>query len=52
MIDPTAEERQKARDALGNVNVQDASQLAELIGHLYLKTVSYTHLTLPTIYSV
>ena len=37
MIDPTAEERQKARDALGNVNVQDASQLAELIGHLYLK---------------
>ena len=37
MIDPTADERQKARDALGNVNIQDASQLAELIGHLYLK---------------
>ena len=37
MMDPTAEERQKARDALGNINVQDASQLAELIGHLYLK---------------
>ena len=37
MIDPTADERQKARDALGNINVQDASQLAELIGHLYLK---------------
>ena len=37
MIDPTADERQKARDALGNINVQDANQLAELIGHLYLK---------------
>ena len=37
MIDPTADERQKARDALANVNLQDAGQLAELIGHLYLK---------------
>ena len=37
MIDPTADERQKARDALGNTNVQDATQLGELIGHLYLK---------------
>ena len=37
MMDPTADERQKARDALGNINVQDANQLAELIGHLYLK---------------
>ena len=37
MIDPTADEGQKARDALGNVNVQDANQLGELIGHLYLK---------------
>ena len=37
MIDPSADERQKAHDALGNINLQDANQLGELIGHLYLK---------------
>ena len=36
-MDPTPEERQRARAALGNTNVQDASQLGELIGHLFLK---------------
>ena len=43
-MDPTAEERQKARDALGNTNVQDATQLGELIGHLYLKMSASAHI--------
>ena len=43
MIDPTADERQKARDALGNINVQDANQLGELIGHLYLKMSEHSN---------
>ena len=42
-MDPTAEERQKAHDALGNTNVQDATQLGELIGHLYLKMSEHSN---------
>ena len=42
-MDPTAEERQKARAALGNTNVQDATQLGELIGHLYLKMSEHSN---------
>ena len=42
-MDPTAEERQKARTALGNTNVQDANQLGELIGHLYLKMAEHSN---------
>ena len=42
-MDPTAEERQKARDALGNTKVQDATQLGELIGHLYLKMSEHSN---------
>ena len=36
-MDPTPEKRQRARAAIGNINVQDANQLGELIGHLFLK---------------
>ena len=36
-MDPSADEQQKARTALGNTNVQDPNQLGELIGHLFLK---------------
>ena len=36
-MDPTPEERQRARAAIGNTNVQGAYQLGELIGHLFLK---------------
>ena len=42
-MDPITEERQKARDALGNTNVQDATQLGELIGHLYLKMLEHSN---------
>ena len=42
-MDPTPEERQRARAALGNTNVQDASQLGELIGHLVLKMSEHSN---------
>ena len=42
-MDPTQEERQKARAILGNTNVQDANQLGELIGHLYLKMAEHSN---------
>ena len=41
-MDPSADERQKARAALGNSNVQDPAQLGELIGHLFLKISEHT----------
>ena len=41
-MEPTDEERQKARAILGNTNVQDANQLGELIGHLYLKMAEHS----------
>ena len=36
-MDHTPKERQRARVAIGNTNVQDANQLGDLIGHLILK---------------
>ena len=45
-MNPTEDERQKARAVLGNTNVQDANQLGDLIGHLYLKMAEHTQLCL------